>query len=224
MWTDFIFDCSQCSLHDGELWNQADFIRFEIRYRLLAAVVCVKCQTFLVTENYKGVKLMAEGWELLDILTDFTLGRTMRSILAGQCEDLGTLHIKPASSPKRKLYIRWAESSAREVWGVDCMGSADTADGEMDIASSHHHAPPLTPLSSQGWPVTSYLWYSLTVLCPNFTYTVTYPLIFNYWMTYPFVAISGYEDCLCHGLPEWHFDAAITDMMTSDHQRILVWF
>ena len=151
---------------------------------------------------------MAEGWELLDILTDFTLGRTMRSILAGQCEDLGTLHIKPASSPKRKLYIRWAESSAREVWGVDCMGSADTADGEMDIASSHHHAPPLTPLSSQGWPVTGYLWYSLTVLCPNFSYTVTYPLIFNYWMTYPFVAISGYEDCLCHGLPEWHFDAA----------------
>ena len=59
--TDFIFDCSQWSLHDGELWNQADFIRFEIRYRLLAAVVCVKCQTFLVTENYKGVKLMAEG-------------------------------------------------------------------------------------------------------------------------------------------------------------------
>ena len=53
--------------------------------------------------------------QLLDILTDFTLGRTMRSILAGQCEDLGTLHIKPASSPKRKLYIRWAESSAREV-------------------------------------------------------------------------------------------------------------
>ena len=129
-----------------------------------------------------------------------------------------------SQSGKKVVYPLGRELRELSPRGVDCMGSADTADGEMDIASSHHHAPPLTPLSSQGWPVTSYLWYSLTVLCPNFTYTVTYPLIFNYWMTYPFVAISGYEDCLCHGLPEWHFDAAITDMMTSDHQRILVWF
>ena len=118
-------------------------------------MVCVKCQTFLVTENYKGVKLMAEGWELLDILTDFTLGRTMRSILAGQCEDLGTLHIKPASSPKRKLYIRWAESSAREVWTV--WGVLTLLTGRWTshhrIIMHHHWRPSL--LKGDQWPVIS---------------------------------------------------------------------